>query len=321
MTRWRLANDTQPRAYLAANLVSRRHRRSARELLDETLRTKDRGNDLFKHKQFKEAIAMYRHSIMLCRQMPSHNFARDLNADRQRAMYTTLFACHLNLAQCSRKINMPAEAVKFCDVALALDAQHKLGNTAKVLVRRGHAKYESKDFSGAAKDFKDAQTVLKDAPPSKQRTAFIKEIKEWHPKSRDAAKAARSKEKANWGGVFDKAPGALSADAPPKSPSRTNGTAAGAGAASGAAASPLPRKSLSADQAGRAATAPAKPLTDAPSGDLVNDILEGEPDAEASHSLAATASEDSSSALTAGLAGIGLLGLVVLGVMWARRRS
>ena len=150
------------------------------------LALKDSGNKWFKAGELARARARYAGAADMCGR------AAELGAD------VLVPVCNNRSAVAAKQEDWPAVR-KFADAALGHDAAN-----AKALWRRGVARTKLEDFEGAAADLK---RLLEADPKNREGRKAYAELQA-------AKKARKAKEKATFGGLFDKLKGFASENRP-----------------------------------------------------------------------------------------------------------
>ncbi|GAQ88614.1 peptidyl-prolyl isomerase PASTICCINO1 [Klebsormidium nitens] len=160
-------------------------------VLQETVKTREQGNRLFKQGKFKFAKEKY---LKILRQLK--RLQMGATAEQAEAIASQRVALQLNLAAVHHKMEEYAEAVKVASEVLSEDP----GN-AKALFRRAQAYTMTGDFEEAERDYRDMLA----ADPSTDADA-----KAGVAKIRRREQEYRAKAKQQFGGMLKKRPGALS---------------------------------------------------------------------------------------------------------------
>jgi len=153
---------------------------------------KSEGTALFREKRFAEAAAKYDEAADLAADQDVDG--NDIPED-ERPLYVS---CYGNAAMCYLKLKAWPDAIASCDKILEIDAEQ--GNI-KALYRRGTARLHLGLFKEAKADLMNAYTEDR---TNKDVRKALKQLKE-------AAAKAKQKEKAAFGGMFDK-PGGFYSD-------------------------------------------------------------------------------------------------------------
>ncbi|KAG5189655.1 cyclophilin-like domain-containing protein [Tribonema minus] len=169
---------------------------SAQEKFDEASKLKEEGTALFKAKEFAAAAAKYEEAATYIDKVPEDDMddsEEEEEASAPKADATAanalLLSCHLNAAQAHLSAKQWTNAIAEANKALAIDASNIKG-----IFRRGSARRHA----GLLDESKaDMMAVLK---LEEGNTAARKEL----VLLKEAIKAAKSKEKAAFGGIFGK---------------------------------------------------------------------------------------------------------------------
>jgi len=154
------------------------------ERIEQANTMRQQGNDKFKAKQFKQAIARYNYAI---EGIGAHFVKKE--PEKLKEANNSVLPCYLNKAACLLKLDQNASAKECCEKALFIDA-----NNVKALYRLGCSFTALGDWDAAVQNLKQCLTLDKNNGAA---TAAFKKVK--------ALIAAQSaKEKKMFGGMFDK---------------------------------------------------------------------------------------------------------------------
>lgn len=156
---------------------------STEERAEAALSGKQKGNEAFKANDFNEAAELYEEALERLTEM--EEWATDLQ-EKTRPVALSL---HLNLANCYLKLGEPVKASNSASEALGFDPKN-----SKALYRRGLANLDLENYDDARTDLLAAAR----AEPTNKEIRLA--LQKWS----EANAAANAKEKATYGGMFNK---------------------------------------------------------------------------------------------------------------------
>ena len=187
--------------------VKEKYLMTTEERLAMAEKLKAAGTALFQTSQFAEAAAKYESAAEYSVEGDSNVDDTMMIPDNERPLFVS---CWSNTAMCLIKLNKWTDAIQACNKVLALDSEAT--TNTKALYRRGLARIHTGFLKEAKDDLMAAYSLDKTNKDVRKALALLKE----------EVAEAKKKEKAAFGGLFDRPGGLYEDKTGPLTPSLDN---------------------------------------------------------------------------------------------------